>query len=323
MVVSSIFPNPGEVTSTTTALGKRKPSFVLNADAEPWTPEDLERSRALLSQSWKLDFPSKKLLVLDVNGLLVARYSKLDKIIPHGTPHRMVAKSFMFKRPFCDSFLEFCFENFYVGVWSSMMEGNVRRSLDYICKQIQHKFLFVMHQGDCTNTGLRNPGKKASPLFLKELAKVWCRFPQGLFNETNTLLIDDTPYKALWNPPYTAIFPEAYQYNEADDFLKTTLPEYLTQLRDAVDVREFVRTHPIGEPAIAPGCVHWDDFYEEVVKRKLEEDALSALPTIPATPPPPQTQIFSPELLPQTQISSPESVFSQEVGESFSCAETA
>ena len=263
--------NSGEATNTGT-VDKSKP--VLNANAPPWTVKDLEQSRAILSQSWKLTLPStKKLLILDVNGLLLARYPKLDRnIIPQGAKHGMVGRSFVFKRPFCTSFLNFCFENFHVGIWSSMMEGNVHKALDYICKgnPMQQKFMFIMHQGDCTNTGLQNPSKKESPLFLKELTKVWSRFPNGLFNETNTLLIDDTPYKALWNPPYTAIFPLAYWYNEHDRFLQGTLPEYLKLMRNVEDIRELVRTHPIGEPAIAPGCLHWD-VYQAVLKRKPPE----------------------------------------------------
>jgi hypothetical protein len=136
--------------------------------------------------------------------------------------------------------------------------------------------------------------KRQSPLFLKELAKVWSRFPKGQFDETNTLLIDDTPYKALWNPPYTAIFPQAYWYNEHDSFLNGALTEYLQQWRDAADVREFVRAHPIGEPPIGPGCLHWD-VYKEVLQSKLPEDTLSPLQTFsPAASLP---EISSPELL--------------------------
>jgi len=123
------------VTITKPAEEEQKPKSVLNADAEPWSPAHL--SRALLSQAWKLSFPStKKLLILDVNGLLVARYTKIDRsIIPPGAPHAVVAKSYMFKRPFCDSFLAFCFENFDVGFWSSMMKANVVKALDFICRR--------------------------------------------------------------------------------------------------------------------------------------------------------------------------------------------
>lgn len=153
-----------------------------------------------------------------------------------------------------------------------MRENNVVKALDYISKEMRDKCLFVMHQADCTFTGLKNPTKTTQPLFLKELQRVWSRFPNGEFNASNTLLIDDTPYKALRNPPYTAIFPHAYEYNEADTFLQGPLVEYLTQLRDAVDVREFVRTNPIGLPALAPGCLHWN-VYQEVLQTKVIQAA--------------------------------------------------
>ena len=212
---------------------------------------------------------SKKLLVLDVNGLLVARYKRSDKVKPplNVVEHGVVAKTHIYKRPFCDAFLQFCFENFHVGIWSSMMESNVHKVLDYIYRSSswKHQFAFVMHQKDCTNTGFKNPEKRQQPLFLKNLKKVWARFRPGEFNEENTLLIDDTPYKALHNPPHTAIFPEAYMYDEADTFLMGPLREFLVQLIGAPDVQEFVRSHPIGVPAINPGSRHWE-LYSKVMK---------------------------------------------------------
>nr|XP_024358689.1 ubiquitin-like domain-containing CTD phosphatase 1 [Physcomitrium patens]PNR31643.1 hypothetical protein PHYPA_025764 [Physcomitrium patens] len=181
--------------------------------------------------------------------------------------------NYVFKRPFCIAFIDFCFENFHVGVWSSRMEANVRKILDYIGEGLQHKVMFVMHQGDCTATGFKNPTNRRQPLFLKELAKVWSRFPDGEFNETNTLLIDDTPYKALLNPPHTAIFLKPYTYNEQDNFLAEGLVGYLTHLRNAADVREFVRMHPIGMPAIAAGCMHWNLYRSVLEKIKEVTDA--------------------------------------------------
>ncbi|KAK7266581.1 hypothetical protein RIF29_19230 [Crotalaria pallida] len=57
----------------------------------------------------------KKLLVLDVNGLLV-------DIVPPSDDHKadaVITGTAIFKRPFCLEFLEFCFEKFEVAVWSS------------------------------------------------------------------------------------------------------------------------------------------------------------------------------------------------------------
>jgi hypothetical protein len=36
-------------------------------------------------------------------------------------------------------------------------------------------------------------------------------------NNENTLLIDDTPYKSLFNPPFNAIFLEVFYEPQAND----------------------------------------------------------------------------------------------------------
>lgn len=223
---------------------------------------------------------SKKLLVLDVNGLLVAKYKRSDKGRPPTSigGYGVVGSSLVYKRPSCDAFLLFCLENFHVGIWSSMLEDNVHMVLDHIYRSstkehqfeyMKHQFAFTMSQMDCTNTGFRNPEKRQQPLFLKDLRNVWAMFRPGEFNEKNTLLIDDTPYKALHNPPHTAIFPEAYIYDEADTFLMGPLREFLVQLIDAPDVQEFVESHPIGLPAINPGSLHWNLYSKLVNKKQL------------------------------------------------------
>jgi hypothetical protein len=63
----------------------------------------------------------------------------------------------------------------------------------------------------CTDTGLRHPENRNKPIFLKELSKVWQTPPfRGVYGPSNTLLIDDSAYKALRNPAYTGVFPETY-----------------------------------------------------------------------------------------------------------------
>ncbi|XP_026377456.1 uncharacterized protein LOC113271766 isoform X2 [Papaver somniferum] len=58
----------------------------------------------------------KKLLVLDLNGILVDIVSN----VPDGyKADTFIARKALFKRPFCDDFLKFLFQNFNVGVWSS------------------------------------------------------------------------------------------------------------------------------------------------------------------------------------------------------------
>jgi hypothetical protein len=65
---------------------------------------------------------------------------------------------------------------------------------------------FLQDQSQCTSTGFNTIENKEKPLVLKELRKLWEKlepnlpWERGEYNEANTLLLDDSPYKALVNP---------------------------------------------------------------------------------------------------------------------------
>ncbi|GAB2232791.1 hypothetical protein Droror1_Dr00011849 [Drosera rotundifolia] len=46
--------------------------------------------------------------------------------------------------------------------------------------------------------------------FLLKIAQ----WEKGYYNASNTLLVDDSPYKALLNPPNTALFPVSYSFKD-------------------------------------------------------------------------------------------------------------
>lgn len=58
----------------------------------------------------------------------------------------------------------------------------------------------------CTTTGFRTLENKHKTLVFKDLRKIWEKndsslpWEKGIYNESNTLLLDDSPYKALLNP---------------------------------------------------------------------------------------------------------------------------
>lgn len=72
---------------------------------------------------------------------------------------------------------------------------------------------FMQHQDHCTRSDFATPGNDKHPLFLKELSHLWDKSIHGLpwengaYNKSNTLLLDDTPYKALRNPVSYQLFP--------------------------------------------------------------------------------------------------------------------
>ncbi|XP_044486417.1 uncharacterized protein LOC123211670 isoform X2 [Mangifera indica] len=62
----------------------------------------------------------KKLLVLDVNGILV--HITQQPVHKGWKPHFVASKKAVFKRPYCCDFLQFCFERFNVGIWTSRIK---------------------------------------------------------------------------------------------------------------------------------------------------------------------------------------------------------
>ncbi|KAK4735497.1 hypothetical protein R3W88_009758 [Solanum pinnatisectum] len=217
---------------------------------------------------------NKKLLVLDLNGLLadivplqhVPRGFKVDII---------VSGKAVFKRPFHDDFLQFCFEKFNVGVWSSRIRKNVEVFLDFLLGNAKEKLLFCWDQSHCTDTGFPVVGKKRSkPIILKKLKKLWEKFEpdlpweRGEYDESNTLLLDDSPHKALCNPPNTAVFPNTYLYtDEKDDSLgpEGDLRIYLEGLSMAENVQKYVESNPFGQRPIAEKNASWC-YYRKVIE---------------------------------------------------------
>ncbi|KAG7627069.1 FCP1 homology domain [Arabidopsis thaliana x Arabidopsis arenosa] len=80
----------------------------------------------------------KKLLVLDLNGLLADIVTPL-KDVPADIN---IGRRAIFKRPFCDEFLRFCFDKFEVGIWSSRKQNNVVRITEFLLGDLKSKLLF-------------------------------------------------------------------------------------------------------------------------------------------------------------------------------------
>ncbi|KAB2011288.1 hypothetical protein ES319_D09G009100v1 [Gossypium barbadense] len=218
----------------------------------------------------------KKLLVLDLNGLLadIVYNPSIDC-----TPDALVAGRAVFKRPYCDDFLKFCCERFEVGIWSSRNRKNVERFIDFLMGDMKQKLLFCWDSSYCTTTQFNTLGHKYKPLVFKDLRKLWEKHDPGLpwekgyYNESNTLLIDDSPYKALLNPPHTAIFPHSFKFDMKDNSLGDggDLKVYLERLASADNVQNFVEQNPLGQIAITERSQDWG-FYSQVIDTCLQSE---------------------------------------------------
>ncbi|KAF9605029.1 hypothetical protein IFM89_013195 [Coptis chinensis] len=78
--------------------------------------------------------PNRILLILDLNGVLVHVANKLDLPLGFKADTFNLRKAII-RRPFCDDFLKFCFERFYMGAWSSREKLNLVRLLDFIMRE--------------------------------------------------------------------------------------------------------------------------------------------------------------------------------------------
>ncbi|KAL8135874.1 putative FCP1 homology domain-containing protein C1271.03c [Apium graveolens] len=214
--------------------------------------------------------PKKKLLVIALGGLLVHRQhdrEKFTKIPSNIRPDVFHGHFRVYKRPFCDEFLKFCFERFEVGLWSVAKEHNIQALLNTLLGAYRNRLLFVWDQEDCTDTGFKCLENKYKPIFLKELDKVWEK--HGQYSSSNTLLIDDEPYRALLNPPNTAIFTKKYIVSDVkDNFLgpKGELQAFLDGLVEAANVPSYVKDNPFGQPAITASHSDWA-YYSKIVRQ--------------------------------------------------------
>ncbi|XP_057463049.1 uncharacterized protein LOC130753116 [Actinidia eriantha] len=217
----------------------------------------------------------RKLLVLDINGLLADIVSPPPKECKADTN---ILRRAIFKRPFCYDFLEFCFERFDVGIWSSRTKKIIDRVVDYLLGDMKYKLIFCWDLSHCTGTGCKTLENKHKELVFKELRKLWenhdsnLPWEKGDYNESNTLLLDDSPYKALLNPVHTAIFPYSYNFKNKND--NSLGPEgdiriYLRDLAEAEDVQKYVEEHPFGQMALDETSSSWDYYHRFISRHSL------------------------------------------------------
>ena len=155
----------------------------------------------------------KKLLVLDVNGLLCWRARKgADLSRMPRSPDATAGNFHIFVRPYVPEFLAWCAERFHIVVWSTATSKNLEPMVQLAFRG-KAPPVAVFDQSDCTDTGEVHPGDATGkhPVWLKELERLWADervlSKVGRYGPADTLLLDDSPYKAVGNPEHTALHP--------------------------------------------------------------------------------------------------------------------
>ncbi|GBG26674.1 Hypothetical Protein FCC1311_028952 [Hondaea fermentalgiana] len=226
--------------------------------------------------------PTRIMIVLDLNGLVVRRRRKKDvpshalkDLDKPGGPTSAGKMYYAWRRPFADDFVHFLTKNFDLVVWSSARLENIKPMLDIVFNdEARSSILGIMDQSDCRVAGKR-PDDRHRPLFIKELSRAWAKFPQH--GPQSTLLVDDSRYKAVRNPPNTAIHPKDWEIEHVDDDSLGpggNMRSYLEKLAEAASRPDFQ-----GVPAhVATNTFHSGRSIEELSEeRKLEKWTREAL----------------------------------------------
>ena len=151
----------------------------------------------------------------------------------------------MYVRPYQDKFLDYIFKHFQVMVWSSAQPHSVTK----MCQLFGDYEPDLLRAWDRRYFNLSTSDYNRKSQTLKDLEIVWGGLGDDHeFDATNTILIDDSPAKAIIQP-YNSIHLCEFDHT-SPNFLKhgedelLHVVQYLEQLRNQSNVCSFMRQEP-------------------------------------------------------------------------------
>ena len=166
---------------------------------------------------------AKKLLVLDLDETLIyATEQPMSREVDF-----TVGQYFVYKRPFLNEFLAYCFENFDVGVWTTSTASYASAVIDNITERTQN-LQFVWARDRCT-------WAFDEQIMERVLTKKLDKLRKRGFGPESIIVIDDTA--VAWRSSYgNLVNVTRFEGDESDDELGH-LPEYLELLKDHENIR--------------------------------------------------------------------------------------
>lgn len=181
----------------------------------------------------------RTLVVLDLNGVFIERVhctkqtflkTEYSFLTPNGY--------YVFIRPYTRRLLSFLFKHFDIAVWSSMNHVNTSLIVERLFSKKQRALLrFVYTQDQCDIHHV--PGQE-KPVFYKRISKIETDLGYPI---NNILLVDDSPVKATFNPPFSAIHPTSYsRHKQSNDCALFRLQQVLkTFLKSDSTISAFLK----------------------------------------------------------------------------------
>jgi hypothetical protein len=213
-------------------------------------------------------------VVFDLNGVLCesegqgphlkkAYHQVHDNIFSDRVPTIIGTKA-VFVRPNVREFLEEVSRiSHRVVVWSSMMKKTVEPVASFLFQNCRAPF-DILGQDNCRRIEitkgkyLKQAGSPWKDLFLKVLDEQLFVDPDdpASFNKDNTILIDDSPQKAILNENGNGVFLDSWSHHgRGDKVLMGSLAPWLRRVHEDCPIgrlAEFVDANRIGVPPMCP-----------------------------------------------------------------------
>ncbi|ATY66466.1 NIF domain [Cordyceps militaris] len=189
----------------------------------------------------RLARPRRILIVMDLNGTLLHRPNKRRPSVFVDRPHARV-------------FMEYLLTHFAVAVWSSARPENVHLMLASLLTPAQRARCAVVWGRD--HFGLSRADYNSRVQCYKRLARVWAdpgvmaAHPDarrgGCWDQSNTVLVDDSAEKARSEPHNLLRIPEYAGRAAAEDclFVLPQVHDYINELAHQADISRFIRETP-------------------------------------------------------------------------------
>ncbi len=190
----------------------------------------------------RLARPRRILIVMDLNGTLLHRP---DKRRPSHFVERQHARLFM----------DYLLSTFYVAVWSSARPHNVHNMVNSLLTPRQRQLCLVIWGRD--RFGLSTADYDSRVQCYKRLTRLWAdravvaaaRVPgdstgSGFWDQSNTVLVDDSTEKARSEPHNLLRIPE---YGGPASEMPLVLPQvhdYINELSYQADISRYMRENP-------------------------------------------------------------------------------
>ncbi|KAF7543130.1 hypothetical protein G7Z17_g10988 [Cylindrodendrum hubeiense] len=183
-----------------------------------------------------LQQPRRILIVMDLNGTLLYRPNKRR-------PFHFV------ERPYARAFLSYCLDTFYVAIWSSARPENVSKMVAQLLTPEQCERCLLVWARD--QFGLSPADYDTKVQVYKRLTSVWSN-PRvmsshpaaqegGRWDQTNTVLVDDSREKARSEPFNLLQIPEFSGLATESPNVLPQVHDYLNSLSHQTDISRFMR----------------------------------------------------------------------------------